>query len=74
MGNALSYRISGNREENIEKAISYYWFALQVSTQESNPKDWAMSQNNLGGALLDRISGNRRENIDEVIKCYRLAV
>lgn len=53
-------RICGDLRENIDGVIIWYRLAQQVWIQESNPKDWSMTQNNLGGALLDRIFGDRR--------------
>ena len=40
--------------ELLAQAVSAYRSALEVSTREQLPQDWAMTQNNLGIALRDQ--------------------
>jgi MoxR-like ATPase len=74
LGLAYKDKITGNRAENIDEAISCYQLALEIYTRADFPQDWAMTQNNLGLAYKDKITGNRAENIDEAISCYQLAL
>ena len=73
LGNSWCDLPTGNRAENIEKAIKYYELALEVYTREAFPADWAMAQNNLGAAYSDRIRGERAENIESAIEHYKMA-
>nr|WP_232731833.1 hypothetical protein [Oscillatoria sp. PCC 10802] len=43
--------MTGDRAENLERAIAAYQAALQVRTREAFPQNWAMTQNNLGACL-----------------------
>ena len=64
----------GNRALNIEIAITCLKLALTVCTKESNAKNWAMIQNNLGNNYCDRIQGETAENIEKAIVCYTKAL
>jgi tetratricopeptide (TPR) repeat protein len=64
----------GNKDCNIEIAITGYEIGIQVITREAFPEQWAMLRNNLGGAYLKRIRGERAENIELAIACYQSAL
>ena len=74
LGLVYTNRISGDKAENLEKAIAAFEQALQVSTREANPIDWAMTQNNLGAAYRYRISGDRVENLEKAIAAFEQAL
>ncbi len=57
----------GNKDCNVEIAITGYEIVAQVFTREAFPEQWAMLRNNLGGAYLERIRGERAENIERAI-------
>ena len=69
-----SIEIKGMRAENSEQAIEHYVHALEISTREEFPIDWAMIQNNLGVALSHRIQGSRAANIEHGIAHYHYAL
>ena len=48
--------------------------ALQISTREAFPADWARIQNNLGIAYSGRIREDRAENLEQAISAYELAL
>ncbi|PHX55152.1 hypothetical protein CP500_012275 [Tychonema bourrellyi FEM_GT703] len=70
-GNLINQFPLGRRAWNLEIGIACYREALIVYTPENYPKDWAMTQNNLGNAYQNRIEGVRAANIEEAIACYR---
>jgi tetratricopeptide (TPR) repeat protein len=72
LGLAYMDKITGNRAENIDEAISCYQLALEIYTRADFPENWAMTQNNLGLAYKDKITGNRAENIDTDVKILEL--
>jgi CHAT domain-containing protein len=64
---AYTYRIRGEKAENIELAIASCTAALTVYTRDAFPEDWAMTQNNLAAAYTKRIRGEKVENIELAI-------
>jgi len=74
LGNAYSTLPGGDRQANLEQAITCYQQALQVYTREAFPVDWAMTQNNLGNAYRDLPEGDRQVNLEQAITCYQLAL
>ena len=70
----IAVRISdfprGRRAENLEIAIVAYDIVLSVRTFETNPEDWAQTQNNLAVAYYSRIRGERAHNIERAIASY----
>ncbi|MCL1465761.1 CHAT domain-containing protein [Argonema galeatum] len=64
----------GNRDSNLEIAITGYNVVLTVYNRQDFPKNWATTQNNLGNAYSDRIIGEKAENIELAIKCYQQAL
>ncbi|MDZ8033573.1 CHAT domain-containing protein, partial [Nostoc sp. DedSLP04] len=71
---AYSYRIKGDKAENIEQAIAAYTAALTVLTREALPFEWAMTHNNLALAYSKRIKGDKAENIENAIAAYTAAL
>ena len=70
LGNAYFFLPTGDRAENLNKAIACYREALRVYTPEAAPLDYAMTQNNLGTAYSDLPTGDRAENLSKAIDCY----
>ncbi|AOX00549.1 hypothetical protein BJP34_14830 [Moorena producens PAL-8-15-08-1] len=64
----------GNKANNIEIAISGYQKVLTVFTRESNPENWAVTQNHLGIAYCQKIRHNRAENLEKGIEAFQRAV
>jgi len=64
----------GNKANNIEIAIAGYEQVLNVFTHESNPKNWARTQNNLGAAYWKRIRHDRALNLEKAIEAFQLAL
>jgi hypothetical protein len=77
LGN-FSNRISdfplGSKANNIEIAITGYEITLTVYTRTTFPKQWAMTQNNLGLTYGDRILGERTENLENAIASHTAAL
>ncbi len=71
---AISDLPGGDREANLREAIACYQAALEVSTREAFPVDWAMMQNNLGNAYSELPGGDREANLREAIACYQAAL
>ena len=65
---------TGDRGENLKKAIACYEAALRVYTESDFPVDWAMTQNNLGNAYQNLPTGDRGENLKKTIACYEAAL
>ncbi|OCQ91392.1 hypothetical protein BCD67_23540 [Oscillatoriales cyanobacterium USR001] len=66
LANAYKNKITGNRAENIDRAIACYQLALEVYKREDFPEKWAMTQNNLGSAY--------RQNHGQSSKEYRYSI
>ncbi|GGA46280.1 AAA family ATPase [Okeania sp. KiyG1] len=64
----------GNKASNMEIAIAGYKEVLKVFTRESNQKNWATTQNNLGIAYNYRIRGDKAENIEQAIAAIQQAL
>ncbi|BAG01452.1 CHAT domain-containing protein [Microcystis aeruginosa] len=64
----------GSRANNLEIAITGYHTLLEVYTREAFPKQWAMTQNNLGTAYNYRIRGERADNLELAIAAYNLSL
>jgi CHAT domain-containing protein len=74
LATAYTYRIRGEKAENIEQAIECYMNALDVYRRDAFPQDWATTQNNLANAYRERIRGERAENIELAIASYTNAL
>ncbi|WP_297772180.1 tetratricopeptide repeat protein [uncultured Roseovarius sp.] len=74
----VSLRILGERESGtarLEEAVTAYRAALEESSRDRVPLDWARAQMNLGNALRtlgDRESGTAR--LEEAVTAYRAAL
>jgi tetratricopeptide (TPR) repeat protein len=64
----------GSRSLNLHRAIAYYETALHVYTELNFPKEWAMTQNNMGLAWSELPTGDRGENLGRAIECYEAAL
>jgi len=64
----------GRRADNLEIAIAAYEIVLSVRTRETNPKEWAQTQNNLAIAYRNRIRGERADNLEMAIAFYTAAL
>jgi hypothetical protein len=51
-----------------------YKAALEVSTREAFPVDWAMTQHNLGLAYRNLQGEDRQANVERAIACYEAAI
>jgi CHAT domain-containing protein len=67
---AYSFRIRGDRADNLELAIPAFEAVLQVNTREAMPFEWARAQMNSATAYLDRIRGDRANNLELAIAAY----
>jgi CHAT domain-containing protein len=65
---------SGDRAENLDRAIAAYTQALQILTPERSAQDWATLQNDLGIAYQDRIRGERADNLEKAITAFESAL
>lgn len=74
LGNAWADLPTGDRGENLRKAIECYEAALTVLTKQAHPVDWAMTQNNLGVAWQNLPTGDSGENLRAAIECYEAAL
>ena len=65
-------------EELLGQAVRAFNSALEVCTRQAHPRDWAMTQNNLGTVLEDQ--GRRREDesgnrlLAQAVDAYRSAL
>ena len=64
----------GSRAINLEIAITGYEVVGTVFTREAFPRDWAITQNNLGNAYRNRIRGNKADNLEDAIEAYQKAL
>jgi CHAT domain-containing protein/TPR repeat protein len=67
LANAYLYRISGNRTENLEKAIFLAEKSFQGYSRENTPEQWASTNRTLGLAYNQRTLGSKPENIEKSI-------
>jgi tetratricopeptide (TPR) repeat protein len=74
LGGVFNRRITGNRRENLERAIEHYRKALRVRTRKALPRAWAEVQNNLGLAYRDRIAGDRVDNLERAVRHLETAL
>ncbi|MFP5275136.1 hypothetical protein [Coleofasciculus sp.] len=75
LANAYRDRIRGERAENLEQAIAAYNLALQVSTREAFPQNWAETQSNLAEALMQRATLTENiKNLDTAITLLQEAL
>jgi CHAT domain-containing protein len=67
LGNSLQQFPLGERQLNIELAISSYQQALQVFTRDTRPVKWAKVMGNLAAAYRVRIRGDHADNLERAI-------
>jgi tetratricopeptide (TPR) repeat protein len=65
---------SGDRGQNLQRAIACFEAALRIYTERDFPQDWARTQNNLGNAYRNLPSGDRGQNLRRSIGCYEAAL
>lgn len=65
---------AGDREVNLERAITCYLEALRIVTPEDAPFEYARLQICLGTAYRDALSGDRKANLVLAITCCREAL
>ncbi len=70
LGTAWYEMPTGDRGENLRKAIAAFESALTVFTKQPAPADWAATQNNLGAAWSDVPTGDRGENLSKAIAAF----
>ncbi len=68
LGGAWIQLPSGDRGENLAKAIACFEASLEVRTREADPAAWAVSQHNLGLAWADLPTGDRGDNLAKAIE------
>jgi tetratricopeptide (TPR) repeat protein len=74
LGNAYRQLPTGDRAQNLARAIQCYQEALTVYTPEAAPLEYAGTQNNLGNAYLNLPTGDRAQNLARAIQCYQEAL
>ena len=67
LGHIYMDRISGNRADNIEKALFHYTCGKNHISKHQNPFRWAKIEYSLGHALVERSLGNRISDIARAI-------
>jgi tetratricopeptide (TPR) repeat protein len=65
---------TGNRAENLKKAIAAYEAALTVGTNQIRPDDWAKTEFNLSLAWRELPTGNRAENLKKAMAALEAAL
>lgn len=71
IGVVLFENSTGNRSDNIERAIARQRAVLEICSRDVCDQDWATAHFNLGNAFANRIEGPRAQNIDNAIAHYR---
>lgn len=74
LGIAWAAMPTGDRAENLARAIAAYEAALTVRTKDAFPVDWARTQNNLAAAWADVTTGERAQNLAKAIAAYEGAL
>ena len=72
LGNVYSYRVTGDKPANFQKAVRCYYHALEVRVQETLA--WAETQHCLGVAYADREGGDKASNMEEALAHFRRAL
>jgi hypothetical protein len=74
LGIAWSDLPTGDKAENLKKAIGAYEAALTVRTKDACPAEWASTQNSLGSAWRNLPTGNKAENVKKAIDACEAAL
>jgi CHAT domain-containing protein/tetratricopeptide (TPR) repeat protein len=67
-------RTSGDRAQNMERAIALLARALEALDPALHSQQWARTQNDLASAYTDRVLGDQAENLEAAITHYMLAL
>lgn len=70
MGTAWADLPTGDRAENLGRAIACYTEALKERTREISPLDWAATRSNMGSALAQMPAGDHAENLTRAIDAF----
>ena len=65
---------TGDKSENLRKAITCYEAALTVRTKAADPTNWAVTQNNLGFAWGNMPTGDKADNLRKAIAYFEAAL
>jgi tetratricopeptide (TPR) repeat protein len=65
---------TGDKTENVQKAISAYQAALGIYTKDTYPDEWAWTQDNLGLAWSELATGSKAENVQQAITAFEAAL
>lgn len=74
LGNAYLHLPTGDRAQNLRKAIACYEAALRVWTKRDDGARWAMVQNNFGIVYSDMPRDDQGGNLKKAIACYKAAL
>ena len=74
LGTAYANLPTGDRGDNLRRAIGCYEVALRIRTERDFPQDWAGTQNDLGSAYWNLPTGDRSDNLRRAIACYEAAL
>jgi predicted ATPase/class 3 adenylate cyclase len=74
LGGAYSKLQTGDRGDNLRRAIEYCEAALRVWTERDFPQEWAGTQNNLGNAYSKLPTGDRGDNMRRSIEYLEAAL
>jgi tetratricopeptide (TPR) repeat protein len=73
LGIAYANLPTGDRGENLVRAVGCFEQVLTVYTPETAPLNYAGTQHNLGNVYADLPTGDREENLACAIACYMQA-
>jgi CHAT domain-containing protein len=73
LGTDFQDRTTGDREDNLDKAIAAYQKSLKILTRDVSASDWATTQNNLGEAYRKRQRGGQAQNLERAIAAFEAA-
>lgn len=65
------YRPTGDRTENLERALALYREALRSPHLRSDPEEYGIALLGYGTALSDRLKGDRSENLRAAVRVLR---
>lgn len=74
LGRSFLYLRTGNREENLQAALSHFASALDVLDPADYPVDWAATQVDNGIAYAQLGSIPPEHNLGQALKCYTSAL
>jgi CHAT domain-containing protein/tetratricopeptide (TPR) repeat protein len=74
LGLAYSELPTGDRTDNLKKAMACYQEALRIWTPETEPLKYARAQTNLGNAYNELPTGDRAANQRMAIACFQEAL